>query len=203
MSKHGFDQHNRLLIVQIGVVLLLGLLTVTAPRIVEGSLAHEVIETIGFMMVLGAIAGRLWSILYIGGRKSNELIATGPFSITRNPLYFFSTVGAVGAGLIFGSLTLTTFLGFGSYLVFSFTAEREANHLLKIFGPDYAEYAATTPAFWPNPSLYHDKPVWQFSPSALYSTFRDGLWFLAVFPALELVEMLHADGTLPVLLTLY
>lgn len=203
MNKGGVDQHGRLLIVQIGVLLVLGLLAVTAPAIAEGSNAHELMESVGFITVLAAIAGRLWSILYIGGRKSSELIATGPFSMTRNPLYFFSTVGSVGAGLIFGSITIAILLGVATYLVFRSTANREADYLLETFGADYVDYAKVTPAFWPNPVLYQDKPMWQFSPSALYGTFRDGLWFLAIFPALELLEFLHAQDMLPVLFRPY
>lgn len=198
-----FDQHGRLLIVQVGVVLIIGLLAVSAPGIAEGSNAHEAIEALGFTMILLAIAGRLWSILYIGGRKSNELVASGPFSMTRNPLYFFSTVGAVGAGLVFGSMIVSTLLGVVTYLVFRFTSDREAEHLLRIFGPAYQAYADTTPAFWPNIRLYHDLPVWQFSTSALRSTFLDGLCFLAIVPGLELFELLRSNGILPVLLRIY
>lgn len=123
--------------------------------------------------------------------------------MTRNPLYFFSTVAAVGMGLVFGSIIVAGILGLVAYLVFRSTGKREADHLLRIFGPTYRAYADATPAFWPNPRLYIDKPKWLFSPPALRSTFLDGLWFLAIFPGLELLEFMHADRTLPVLLRLY
>jgi protein-S-isoprenylcysteine O-methyltransferase Ste14 len=204
MSKSGkVDQHGRLRTVQAGVVLILALLAVSVPAIAEGSTTHEVIEGVGLAGVIAAILGRLWCILYIGGRKSSELVSTGPFSVTRNPLYFFSTVGAVSAGLIFGSLVVASLLGAATYLVFRSTANREAEYLAVAFGSDYQAYAEVTPSFLPNPRLYHDKPVWQFSPPALYSTFRDGLWFLAIFPALEALEVLHLDNTLPVFFKLY
>ena len=198
-----FNQHGRLLTVQVGAVLTIGLLAVSAPGIPEASNVHETIEALGFAMILMAVAGRLWSILYIGGRKSNELISSGPFSMTRNPLYFFSTVGAVGAGLVFGSILVAASLGVGTYILFRFTADKEAEHLLRIFGPAYSAYAEATPSFWPNIRLYHDLPNWLFSTSALRSTFIDGLFFLAVVPALELFELLRASGVLPTLFRIY
>ena len=79
MTKSGrFNQHGRLLTVQIGVVLNIGLLALSAPVIAEGSNAHEAIESFEFIAVPAANAGRLWSILYSGGRKIDELIASGP-----------------------------------------------------------------------------------------------------------------------------
>jgi protein-S-isoprenylcysteine O-methyltransferase Ste14 len=36
---------------------------------------------------------RLWCSLYISGYKNSQLITSGPYSLCRNPLYFFSFVG--------------------------------------------------------------------------------------------------------------
>ena len=127
----------------------------------------------------------------------------GPFSMTRNPLYFFSTVGAVGIGLIFGSVLAAATLGLASFLVFSFTANREAEFLFGKFGATYTVYAERTPRFWPNPMLYRDQDQLVFSTSALKSTFRDGLYFLAVFPLIETVEHFRAIGVLPTLFSIY
>jgi hypothetical protein len=153
--------------------------------------------------VLVCFLGRLWSILYVGGRKNDELVVSGPFSMTRNPLYFFSTVGAVGIGLMFGSVLAGAMLGLASFLVFRFTARREAEFLAGRFGDAYKTYAARTPRFWPNPMLYRDQDQWLFSTSALRSTFRDGLYFLAVFPLIEAVEYLRMAGMLPSFFTVY
>ncbi|TIP40394.1 MAG: isoprenylcysteine carboxylmethyltransferase family protein [Mesorhizobium sp.] len=202
-APKAFDQHKRLIVVQVAAVLAVILLLFSRPALAEGSDGHEVVETIGFTMVLACFLGRLWSILFVGGRKNDELIVSGPFSMTRNPLYFFSTVGAVGIGLMFGSVLAAAMLGLASFLVFRFTARKEAAYLAGKFGAAYAAYAERTPSFWPNPLLYRDEAQWLFSTGALRNTFRDGLYFLALFPVIEAVEYARLSGHLPTLFTVY
>lgn len=202
-APKAFDQHKRLIVVQLGAVLAIIMLLFTRPVLAEGSGAHESMEVAGFILVLACFLGRLWSILYVGGRKNDELISIGPFSITQNPLYFFSTVGAVGIGLMFGSVLVAAVLGLASFLVFRFTARKEAEFLFGKFGAVYAAYAERTPRFWPNPMLYRDEDQWLFSTSALKSTFRDGLYFLAIFPLIEVVEHFRTIGVLPTLFGIY
>jgi protein-S-isoprenylcysteine O-methyltransferase Ste14 len=51
-------------------------------------LGHERLEgQYGIALILIGIGGRLWSILYIGDRKSAEVVATGPYSVMRNPIF--------------------------------------------------------------------------------------------------------------------
>ncbi|AZO35633.1 MAG: isoprenylcysteine carboxylmethyltransferase family protein [Mesorhizobium sp.] len=202
-APKAFDQHKRLIFVQVAAVLAVILLLFSRPALAEGSNGHESLETIGFAMVLACFLGRLWSILFVGGRKNDELIVSGPFSMTRNPLYFFSTVGAVGIGLMFGSVLAAAMLGLASFLVFRFTARKEAAYLAGKFGAAYAAYAERTPSFWPNPLLYRDEAQWLFSTGALRNTFRDGLYFLALFPVIEAVEYFRLSGHLPTLFTVY
>ncbi|RUU02693.1 isoprenylcysteine carboxylmethyltransferase family protein [Mesorhizobium sp. USDA-HM6] len=202
-APKAFDQHKRLIVVQVAVVLAIVLLLFSRPFLSEGSSGHELVEMIGFGLVLICFLGRLWSILYVGGRKNDELVVSGPFSMTRNPLYFFSTIGVVGIGLMFGSVLAAAALGFASFLVFRFTAGREAEYLASKFGAAYTAYAERTPRFWPNPLIYRDQDHWVFSTSALRSTFRDGLYFLALFPLIETVEYFRAAGMLPTLFTVY
>ncbi|TPN83631.1 isoprenylcysteine carboxylmethyltransferase family protein [Mesorhizobium sp. CU2] len=202
-APKAFDQDKRLIVVQAAAVFAVILLLFSRPALAEGSNGHEIVETIGFAMVLICFLGRLWSILFVGGRKNDELIVSGPFSMTRNPLYFFSTVGAVGIGLMFGSALAAAMLGLASYAVFRFTAGKEAEYLAGKFGAVYTAYADRTPRFWPNPLLYRDEDQWLFSTRALKSTFCDGLYFLALFPVIETVEYFRASGALPTLFTVY
>ncbi|RRI02744.1 isoprenylcysteine carboxylmethyltransferase family protein [Mesorhizobium tamadayense] len=202
-APRALDQHKRLIVVQVAAVMAIVLLLFSKPFLSEGSNGHELVEMIGFSLVLICFLGRLWSILYVGGRKNDELVVSGPFSMTRNPLYFFSTIGAAGIGLMFGSVLAAAMLGFASFLVFRFTASREAEFLAAKFGAGYTAYAERTPRFWPNPMLYRDQDHWVFSTGALKNTFRDGLYFLALFPLIETVEYFRMAGVLPTLFTVY
>jgi protein-S-isoprenylcysteine O-methyltransferase Ste14 len=194
--SEAFVQRKRLIFVRAAAVLAVLLLFFAKPALSEGSNGHETLELLGLCLVLVCVAGRLWSILYVGGKKNQELVSTGPFSITQNPLYFFSTVGAVGVGLIFGSLLAAVALGAASFFIFRVTARKEAEYLLGKFGPAYLAYIKSTPRFWPNPLLFRDHDELLFSTRALKRTFYDGLYFLAIFPAIELVEHFRETGLL-------
>ena len=203
-ASEAFVQRKRLIFVRVAAVLAVLLLFVAKPALGEGSDGHETLELLGLCLVLVCVAGRLWSILYVGGKKNEELVSTGPFSMTQNPLYFFSTVGAVGVGLMYGSLVAAAALGVASFFIFRVTARKEAEYLLGKFGPAYLAYIKATPRFWPNPLLYHDNDELQFSTRALKRTFYDGLYFLAIFPAIELIEYFRETGLLfPAFITLY
>jgi protein-S-isoprenylcysteine O-methyltransferase Ste14 len=197
MRQQPLNQRLRIHLIQAGAVIAAAAMLLARP--VFGGETHELIEMTGFGLVLVCVAGRMWSILYIGARKNRDLTTLGPYSMTRNPLYLFSTIGAFGVGLIYGSLTVAVLLGALSYLAFLITARKEADHLQHLFGARYEAYAARTPLFWPNPTLYRDSPEMAFSPDALRRTFLDGLLFLAIFPAMELLEYLQQSQLLPVL----
>lgn len=105
-----FVQKKRLRVLQVGAAVFVAMILFAAPIWEEGGNTHEIIEMTGIALVLACIFGRLWSILYVGGRKNQELVTGGPYSMTRNPLYFFSTVGIVGVGLMFGSISVALIL---------------------------------------------------------------------------------------------
>jgi protein-S-isoprenylcysteine O-methyltransferase Ste14 len=195
MSHHPLNQRVRIHLIQAGALLIAAALLFARP-VLEGE-AHEMMEMTGFALVLVCVAGRMWSILYIGARKNRALTTLGPYSVTRNPLYLFSTIGAFGVGLIYGSVVVALGLGALSYVAFLMTARKEAEDLRHLFGASYEAYAARTPIFWPDLRLYRDSPELAFSPDALRRTFLDGLVFLAIFPAMELLEYLQTSGLLP------
>jgi len=200
MPYQPVNQRARIRILQAGGLLLAASLLMMHPALTGDG--NEVIEVISLALVLACVGGRMWSILYIGSKKNRELVTAGPYSMTRNPLYFFSMLGAVGIGLFVGSLTLALLLGGAVYLVLVITAEKEARHLEALFGAQYRDYARRTPMFWPKPSLYREAGDVAFSPVALRRTFFDGLLFFAAFPAIEAIEYLREVGYLPILFEL-
>lgn len=167
-----------------------------------GTALHAAIVLVGHTMIFAGILGRLWATLYIGGRKSMELIADGPYSVTRNPLYFFSSVAAAGLGALTGSITIM--IGFGAFcaVAFHFVILREERFLTAEIGPAYQSYVALVPRFLPDPSLYRDKAVVVVHMRYLRKTLFDSLGFVAAVPILKMVEHAQAAGMLPVLFRL-
>lgn len=163
---------------------------------------HEAIEWVGIGLIIVCVLGRTWTSMYIGGRKIEELVQTGPFSICRNPLYVFSIVGAAGIGCQSGSIILAGLCALLAFAVFAVVVRREEAVLRQRYGRVYADYMARVPRFFPRPSLWHDDPTLLIRPRRVAMTFADALVFLAAYPVAELLEHLQQTGVLPVLLFL-
>ena len=74
---------------------------------------------------------------------------TGPYSICRNPLYLFSTIGVLGFGLMLQSLIYAALLTSVIFLIFIWTIRKEEAFLRQKFGESYATYADRTPRIVP------------------------------------------------------
>lgn len=165
--------------------------------------AHDFIEAFGLAFIGIAIMGRLWCTLYIGGRKAGEIVSAGPYSISRNPLYIFSTIGAIGVGAQSASLIIAALFGVLCLLAFSIVAKREERFLAAQFPETYPDYLKRVPRFFPKLSLYRDEPSLIVLPHRVYTTLMDGLVFFAAYPVFELVEYFQDSGIFPILLRLY
>ena len=156
-------------------------------------LEHPV-EHLGLVSILACILGRAWCSLYIGGRKKQEIVDVGPYSISRNPLYVFSFFGAFGVGAQTGSLVVAVVFAVAAYGVFRVVVGREEAFLVQAFGPPYEAYVSSTPRFLPNLSLWRDADVLSIRPVFFLRTVRDGLVFLLAVPVFESLELLQRAG---------
>lgn len=189
-------------IVLAAIISIIGLFLVFGAS-VQSDDVHEHIEWIGQMLILTGIGGRMWSTLYIGGRKSSEVVQTGPYSMTRNPLYFFSAIAAAGVGGQMGSFALMAAFGVLCWFAFSIVIRREEEFLSAKLGKPYLDYLARVPRFIPNPAIYRDEELVTFRPALLSRTLKDGLAFFVSVPLFELIETLQDKGTIPVLFHLW
>jgi hypothetical protein len=74
---------------------------------------------------------------------------TGPYSYTRNPLYFGSFLLAAGFAIAAGVWWLALVVG-GLYLGIYYPVMRvEEDDLKKRFGPQFEEFARNVPLFFP------------------------------------------------------
>ncbi|MEX0407682.1 isoprenylcysteine carboxylmethyltransferase family protein [Aquibium sp. LZ166] len=163
---------------------------------------HETVEMIGILLIFLGIVGRLWSTLYIGSRKSAELVSGGPYSVTRNPLYVFSTLAAAGVGAQMGSISALVLFALLCAGAFHIVILREERYLSQVLGAPYEAYCRRVPRFVPDVSLYDEGDTGRFVPKLLKTTLFDGLVFLVAMPAFELIDAGQMSGVLPVLFRL-
>jgi protein-S-isoprenylcysteine O-methyltransferase Ste14 len=197
-----FQKRRRIALAFLTCVILAGLLFVRSALGAD-DVVHEYIEAAGGALILAAILGRTWCTLYIGGRKSAEIVTGGPYSVTRNPLYVFSAVGAAGIGAMTGSMIVAAGFAVLTYAAFHYVILVEEEYLERTFGEPYRQYMRAVPRFFPRVRLFRESEMLSVRPRLLYRTFRDGLLFMAAYPFFEFVEYLQDAGVLPVLLHLY
>lgn len=202
IDQFGGYQYVRRVILAILVVVLFAALLFGQSTFPPDTPIHESIEMFGVLLIFLGIIGRLWSTLYIGGRKSSEVVTGGPYSITRNPLYLFSTVAAAGVGAQIGSFSGIILFAALCAGAFHIVIMHEEKFLKQALGAPYEAYLAKVPRFFPRLSLYDEGDTGSFKPRLLLNTLLDGLVFLVALPAFELIDGAQQSGMLPVWFTL-
>ncbi len=181
---------NRILLSRIfAVAFALALLATESAH--EGTLTAAILFLIGLILVALATVGRLWCSLYLSGRKNSELISAGPYSICRNPLYFFSFLGFAGIGFATETVTFTLLLMLAFALFYPIVIEREEQFLRARFGQAFEDYCARTPRFFPRLRALQEPETYLANPRLFRRTMGDVLWFVWLVGVIELVEALH------------
>jgi protein-S-isoprenylcysteine O-methyltransferase Ste14 len=198
----GSVQKVRKFVFFLAILASVALAAVTTSITPSGGKVHELIEWVGIVCIVVCILGRTWSSLYISGRKNAELVTIGPYSITRNPLYFFSSLGAAGMGAQLGSIVMAIVFGIIAWIVFYFVVLQEEQLLLHNHGKSYRDYMTKVPRFLPRPSHWRDNSTLMIRPPGVLMTFADALMFLLAVPLAEALETLQETGVVPILMVL-
>lgn len=188
-----FLENHRILVSRLFVVAFFGVLLSMDGRL-EGSLASATLFVAGLALVGVATVGRLWCSLYISGHKDSALVTVGPYSVTRNPLYFFSFLGFVGVGLATETVTLALVMSAFFALVYPIIIRREERFLRVKFGAAFADYCARVPRFVPRFAGYIEPPTWVVDTRLFRRTMLDVVWFVWLVALIELVEAIHELG---------
>jgi protein-S-isoprenylcysteine O-methyltransferase Ste14 len=166
-------------------------LAVFAPPKYHNSVTEELIfEMPGFILLMLAALGRIWCGVYIAGRKDRVLCTDGPYSLTRNPLYFFSFLGVAGFfyalhNLPVLALAVLLFLGY-----YHFVIKSEERRLSVLFGDDYSQYIQSTPRFFPAFRAMRGKETCTIQPKIIERSLCEVAWFLLAIIFIEVVDML-------------
>ncbi|TIS55792.1 MAG: isoprenylcysteine carboxylmethyltransferase family protein [Mesorhizobium sp.] len=184
--------------------LLLGTLALTREgwEMTRPMFEHS-LSLIGWVCIAVAVAGRLWCGLHIGGRKNTELAVIGPYSVCRNPLYFFSFVGGLGVMLVTETLLLPLVFCILFAVYYSKVIASEEETLLKLHGAAFREYCSRVPRFWPQIRLFIEPDSYLVSAAPVRKSLADGTWFIIAGGLVEFLEGLHNSGFLPTFVHIY
>lgn len=182
----------------LGILLLAYVLLVAPPASLSPWMAGAS-ELTGFAMLAVAAFGRVWCLAFVGGKKNNILVAEGPYSVTRNPLYVFSFIGAIGFGLAVENPYLAFVMGAAFLAYYPFAVRREERVLTAAFGDAYTAYRARTPRWFPDFRLYHEPESLSIPPAKIRKAILDAMWFIWAFFLWELLELLRGTGAISTL----
>jgi protein-S-isoprenylcysteine O-methyltransferase Ste14 len=201
VEVRAFPQRYRINTLRVFGAISFGLLALTsAPP--DFPLVKSVVALVGLLAILTAIAGRVWSLFYIVGRKNSELLTVGPYSITRNPLYLFSLIGIAGVGAQTESLLSMVAMTGVAYIAFDIAMRGEEAFLASRYGPRFEEYRHSTPRLLPNFSLWRETDDIPLRSKGAVNGLRDGVVFVAAWLGVELIKLGQAAKLLPVFWTL-
>ena len=153
---------------------------------------------LGFVLVVLAALGRVWTSLFIAGRKDATLVQAGPYAACRHPLYLLSLVGMTGLGLASRSVVLLVGLvGIAAWLHVG--AMRDEDALLEtLHGEAARRYRAQVPALIPDWSRYAVPTLMEIQPRVAWKAVVDAGSLLLALALVQAAHVLqHVGATAP------
>jgi len=187
-------------------VVILVLIIAVSESAWEGSttpFVSAILFMIGVVLVGIASLGRLWCSLYIAGYKTEVLVAEGPYSISRNPLYFFSFLGAIGVGFASETLLIPAIIFVAFTIYYPFVIKSEEAELRKLFREKFDSYFENVPRFFPNISKLKEPEKYIVNPVIFKRHLFDALWFIWFVGIMEIIEELHELNVIPFMFKIY
>jgi len=159
-------------------------------------------QSLGFVLVAAGTLYRMWSSVFIAGRKDVEIVRDGPYARCRHPLYLGSLVAGIGLALSTRSLVLAVALPAVLAGLMAVAIRREERFLARTHGRAWTDYAARVPVLWPGPGGSavpgrREVDLLIYRKSFLDAATVLGLWFLIVA-----VDALRTQGLWAPLFTL-
>jgi len=195
---------NRILVSRLFAVTILAALLVSlngwqtfAPFV------EQLLSLVGWVLVGIGVAGRIWSASYISGYKIDQLVTDGPYSVCRNPLYFFTFVAGLGVMLITETLLVPMLFAGLFWAYYPEVIRREEEVLRGRHGAAFEGYRSRVPRVWPDFSLYTEPASYVVSAAHFRRHLGDVLWFVLAGGIVEFLEGMHISGYLPTLMRIY
>lgn len=193
----------RMLCLRLGSLPVILLAIFVRPKWEHEETTSFIIEMVGYFFLIFGLCIRMWSILYIGGRKSKELTTAGPYSICRHPLYIGTFSIAIGAGLCFENIPMLLATLLVMVPIHLVVAGMEDNHLEELFPEEYPEYKKLVPAYLPKFSNYNTPEHIEISLHSIKRMLSNTIAVLMIPEAEDLLELLREHHHFPPVLWVY
>lgn len=180
------------LLVPFAVVALL-----SPPMVRQETLADFGLDGLAWAVFSIGATFRWWSTFYIGSRKYWDLVTDGPYSMTRNPLYFGTFLIALSIPLFLHSLTFAMGLLLVAPFYLMLTVTWEETCLRERFGARYNAYFQKVPRFWPRLSTFHSPELIEVNTRGLRSELLRSLRWIWVPLLAQAVAHLRELPTWP------
>jgi len=197
-------EHLRIIVTRIVAVLLIAVVLVSSSALKQHApIISNTIFFCGIVLVAVATLGRLWCSLYIAGYKTHTLITKGPYSMCRNPLYFFSMLGAVGVGMTTETVLVPTFILICFSIYYPLVIRSEEAYLRQLHGAAFSDYLERVPRFFPALSHLVEPDEYIVKPVVFRKHMADVIWFIVIVGFLKVNTELHNLDILPSLFLIY
>ncbi len=167
---------------------------------VEGGVWDTLLGAAGLLLLLVAMGGRIWASVYLAGRKNRTLVTEGPYSVVRNPLYLFSLIGFVGAGLAFESLIIAALFAVIFFIAHWPAIHSEEGTLRELFGEEFEAYRRRVPRFIPLLRRPMSRETVRLDAPRFSRALRDSLAIPLIFIVADVMEWAKLSGVLPILI---
>ena len=140
MAKTHWEEILNRLRVRIGLIIAMMVVILSRPTWVS--------ILMGFLISVVGLAVRAWASGHL--RKEKILAVSGPYSYSRNPLYFGNFL--LGVGIVVGAQSLWVLGLFILYygIFYPLIIRRERSRMRELFPEQYEEYRKRVPLFFPS-----------------------------------------------------
>ena len=128
-------------------------------------LACDALAWVAFLCGAGL---RFWATLFVGGRKNEVVVADGPYSLCRHPLYLGSIVLGLSSALFLKSPLVAVAAAVVAAAYWLLTIPAEEERLAATLGAPYRDYCERVNRLWPSFRQFHSPPRVTIDVHALY-----------------------------------
>lgn len=157
--------------------------------------ARYAADVLGFLFVVVACLGRIWTSVFIAGHKDQRLVTVGPYALCRHPLYGFSILGAIGLGLTSKSPLLGVLVVVLITALVVYAASCEEQFLADSFPDEFKAYVAATPnMWWPRLRAATAPAHLDVIPPVYWKAFLDAASFFTLYALVALAAGYRLSG---------